>query len=67
MPISVGGAANEGRTPASTTTELVVGGEDTSVDNVDVNTASSTVVVVVGVGQGPRLSREVSSDQKERV
>lgn len=51
VTVAVPGLTDEGSTPAGTSTELVVGSEDTSVNDVDVNTASGGVGVGVGVGQ----------------
>ena len=47
---------DERSTPASTTAELVVGNADARVDHVDVDTASSAVVVGVGVSEGAKTN-----------
>ena len=60
VSIAIAGATNKGSTPAGTTTELVVGGEDTSVDDIDIDTVSGAVVVGVRVGQSATTTPNVS-------
>jgi hypothetical protein len=47
VTVTIGSLVNEGSTPPSTSTELDVGGENASVENVDVDTSTSIIIVCV--------------------
>lgn len=45
--MTIGSLANEGGAPLSTSTELDVGGENTGVENVDIDTSTGSIIVSV--------------------